>query len=256
MPNYRSYVICTSPRSGSTLLCKLLADSGVAGNPDSWFHKPSLSAWIDHYDLAIDSSHSEQAALKAVFNAAINAGTSGRGLFGLRMQRHSFEFFCQKLCLLYPNTSSDLQRFESAFGPTLFVHLTRRSKIEQAVSYVIASQSGLWHRAIDGSELERLSPPKEPVYDVYEIREKVAELTVYDREWEHWFATENINPLQITYESLADDPIEVLRQILGALGLSTDAANKVSIAVAKLANAKNKVWVARYQSDNPGRGST
>lgn len=41
-PDYRAYVICTSPRSGSTLLCKLLAATGQAGKPKSYFHKPDL----------------------------------------------------------------------------------------------------------------------------------------------------------------------------------------------------------------------
>ena len=43
MAKYESYVLCTSPRSGSTLLCKLLAATGVAGNPDSYFHRPAVS---------------------------------------------------------------------------------------------------------------------------------------------------------------------------------------------------------------------
>ena len=34
MANFDSYVICTSPRSGSTLLCQLLAATGVAGDRD------------------------------------------------------------------------------------------------------------------------------------------------------------------------------------------------------------------------------
>ncbi|MBT6203829.1 MAG: sulfotransferase, partial [Rhodospirillaceae bacterium] len=43
MARYQSYVICTSPRSGSTLLCSLLAATGLAGNPCSHFHDPSIS---------------------------------------------------------------------------------------------------------------------------------------------------------------------------------------------------------------------
>jgi len=29
----RAYVVCATPRSGSTLLCEMLADSGIAGRP-------------------------------------------------------------------------------------------------------------------------------------------------------------------------------------------------------------------------------
>ena len=34
-----SYLICTTPRSGSTLLCELLADTGIAGRPDEYFQQ-------------------------------------------------------------------------------------------------------------------------------------------------------------------------------------------------------------------------
>ncbi|MEM7269766.1 MAG: Stf0 family sulfotransferase, partial [Pseudomonadota bacterium] len=50
MAAYASYVICTSPRSGSTLLCSLLKASGVAGAPESLFHEPSVEAWRAYHD--------------------------------------------------------------------------------------------------------------------------------------------------------------------------------------------------------------
>jgi LPS sulfotransferase NodH len=33
----RSYVVCATPRSGSTLLCRTLAELGVAGVPEEYF---------------------------------------------------------------------------------------------------------------------------------------------------------------------------------------------------------------------------
>jgi LPS sulfotransferase NodH len=32
-----SYLVCASQRSGTTLLCRALADTGVAGRPDEYF---------------------------------------------------------------------------------------------------------------------------------------------------------------------------------------------------------------------------
>ena len=153
MAKYDSYIICTSPRSGSTLLCKLLAATGVAGNPDSYFHRPSISDWLADLGLTRKRSVPERELLEAIFRAAIAKGTLGTGIFGLRLQRHSFDFFTEKLAVLYPEHSNDVERFQAAFGRTLFVHLTRRDKVAQAVSYVKAQQTGLWHAAPDGTEL-------------------------------------------------------------------------------------------------------
>ncbi len=249
MSKYDSYVICTSPRSGSTLLCKLLAATGIAGNPGSHFHSLSLSDWLSYYDLAPEASVSERDVLDAIFQAAIAKGSLETGTFGLRLQRHSFDFFVQKLAVLHSGLSSDSQRFRAAFGRTSFIHLTRRDKVEQAVSYVKAHQTGLWHVAPDGTELERLSPPIELIYDGNDIRARFEEVAAYDRDWERWFATEDIDPLRITYDALSAHPIETLSQILDHLGLDIEAASGVEPGVAKLADETSQDWVARFRSE-------
>ena len=33
----RSYLVCSTPRSGSALVCQALAQSGVAGRPEEYF---------------------------------------------------------------------------------------------------------------------------------------------------------------------------------------------------------------------------
>ena len=101
MTNYRSYVICTTPRSGSTLLCQLLASTGKSGNPDSWFHQPSVSSWIK-YHLNVSSEHfaTKREALATVLQAAIERGTNETGLFGLRLQRERVDFLMQQLAVL------------------------------------------------------------------------------------------------------------------------------------------------------------
>ncbi|MEM8593108.1 MAG: Stf0 family sulfotransferase, partial [Pseudomonadota bacterium] len=106
----QSYIICTTPRSGSTFLCGLLEATGRAGHPDSHFHEPSLNGWLRAYDLDRDRFASEDAAFRAVFDRAVTRGTSRKGLFGLRLQRDSFDFFMAVLARLYPGGSCDAER--------------------------------------------------------------------------------------------------------------------------------------------------
>ncbi|MCM2291510.1 Stf0 sulfotransferase family protein [Allorhizobium sp. BGMRC 0089] len=249
MAPFTSYIICTSPRSGSTLLCKMLSDTGVAGHPNSYFHRPSLEAWMS--DLGVDSSShsSDRDRLETIFRAAIRAGSRETGMFGLRLQRHSFDFFMEQLALLYPQPQSDLARLQAAFGPVLFIHLTRLDKVEQAVSYVKAEQSGLWHKAADGSELERLAPPADPVYNGQEVAACHTRFTNFDRQWRLWFDAQAITPLHLTYEALAADPVGTLRFILERLGLDPAHAEKVTPGVAKLADAASAVWVERFRRE-------
>ena len=100
MARFDSFIICTSPRSGSTLLCRSLAETGLSGAPGSHFHEPSLAAWAAHYEIEGRATEDETRA--AVFAAAMAKGRGGTDVFGLRLQRHSFAYFVEQLGLMYP----------------------------------------------------------------------------------------------------------------------------------------------------------
>ena len=251
---FASYVICTSPRSGSTLLCGLLAATGIAGRPGSHFHEPSLDRWLDAYGLADRSFASRDDALRTVFDAARERGTGDTGLFGLRMQRGSFGYFIDALAVLQPDQPSDAAWIEAEFGRTLFVHLSRSDKLDQAISRVRAEQTGLWHRNADGTELERLAPPAKPRYDPGTIARHVAALTAMDAAWNAWFASEGIEPLRVIYDELSDDPRAALAHVLDALGLDPQRAVQVTLPTAKLADAISDEWRTRFLNERQERG--
>lgn len=246
---YKSYIICTSPRSGSTLLCKLLGATKKAGAPDSHFHTPSLATWLKTYKLDNKAFASELDTLQAIFAAALQRGTADTGMFGLRMQRGSFKFFMQQLANLYPDETNDVARIEAAFGKTLFIHLTRPDKLDQAISLVKATQTGLWHQAADGSELQRLSAPQEPFYDSAEIARQIAELSALELEWLNWFEQEDLHPLQISYDELSSNPAGKLEAVLDALGLDRDFSRGIKPPVKKLADSTNLDWADRYRGE-------
>lgn len=249
MSEFVSYVICTSPRSGSTLLCKLLAATGVAGNPASYFHGSSVDDWLDELGLTPDRSASEANVLRMAFGEAARRGCNGTGVFGLRQQQQFFQPLREKLAVVCPGERTDRARLESLFGPILFIHLSRADKLAQAVSYLKAEQTGLWHVAANGSELERLAPHREPLYDFDAVKTCVEMMTAYDRKWEEWFRTEAIEPLRISYDELSADPAGTLRHVLRRLGLNGAAADGVEPGVRKLADSTNQDWMARYRRD-------
>ncbi len=243
---HQSFILCTSPRSGSTLLCRMLAGTGQCGQPDSYFHAPSLKAWLEDYDLAGHRYATRPEALRAVFDAAIAEGCGGTGCFGLRIQQHSFAFFLEQLALLFPTPAQVSERIEAAFGPTRYVWLARRDKLAQAVSYVKAQQSGLWHKAPDGTELERLSPPRRPVFDRDAITRQIAAFEQADAAWAAWFEAVGVDPLCISYDALAAAPRAVLAEVLTFLGKDPALAAKAEIPVARLADQQSRDWARRF----------
>lgn len=244
----KAYILCTAPRSGSTLLCRMLTETGVAGRPASYFHEPCVADWAARLDLAPGNDADDRALQVSVLRAAQDKGRNGAGPFGLRLQRHSFPYFMERLEDIFPDERTDTERLRRAFGATAFIYLTRADKVEQAVSYAKARQSGLWHVAPDGTEQERLAPRAEPVYDAAEIAEQVETFAQYDRDWESWFAGQGLEPLRIGYEDLSADPQQMLRRTLEVLGLDGRAADGIGPGVGKLADDVSRDWVARFKA--------
>lgn len=251
-----AYILCTAPRSGSTLLCRMLGATGLAGAPDSYFHGPIPRDWAEGMGVDPGTYPTDDALLKQVFAAALAEGCGETGMFGLRQQAHSLDPFCAALARFRPKAATDRARIEAVFGRTAFIHLRRADKVAQAVSWVRAEQSGLWHAAPDGTELERLSPPRVPEYDADLLRARVACLQGYEARWAEWFAAEGIAPLRLSYEELAADPRGVLAQVLGWLGCDPAAAQQVSPGTKRLADAKSAAWVARFRSETAARGGS
>ncbi len=225
------------------MLCRLLRDTGIAGRPGSHFHTPSLADWRDEHDLPPD------APLGDIFTAAVKTGRGGTPIFGLRLQRHSFGFFMARLAELNPQAPDDGARFQAAFGTTRFVYLKRADKIAQAISYVKAQQSGLWHAGTDGREIERLSPPATPEYDGPAIWQSYQQMLTYDRDWETWFTETGIAPLRLDYDDLALHPAETLGAVLGVLDLGPGAADAVQPDTVRLSDALSQDWATRFRRD-------
>lgn len=163
--NFGSYVICTSPRSGSTVLCKLLAATRVVGNPGSLFHKQPIYAWLKYYKLETSAFPSRKATLDAFFDAAKARGRGEKDVFGLRFQRGSFAFFMDQLDFLYPDRQTDVERIKAAFGRTQFIHLTREDKLDQAISCIRAARTSekTWSGHLIHRGIANFSTPSRPL---------------------------------------------------------------------------------------------
>ena len=246
---FDGYIICGTPRTGSTLLCKLLASTKTAGNPHSFYRRQDVSEWAEDWNLPDRDTMSELEFNVAYLDAAITAGKGGTGIFGLRLMRENLDELSAILGQIFPRLPSDEARFEKAFGHVLYIHLSRENKLAQAVSLVKAEQTGLWHIAPDGTEIERVAPAKEPHYDFGRIKRELTALKAYDAAWNIWFAEQRIIPLRVGYERLSSNPAAALQGICEALGVQAPNAEDVSPGVAKLSDQTSLDWMRRYHLD-------
>jgi LPS sulfotransferase NodH len=244
---YRSLILCATPRSGTTLLCDLLSGTGAAGLPASYFREQDLGKWAARLGVPPGESIDHD---RAYVDAVLRRGTGDTGVFALRLMWNSVPGLMARLDRLHPGLASDGARMEAAFGPPLYVHVSRTDKVAQAVSRLRAEQTGLWHQNADGSERERTAPEERATYDRDRLAEFIEEVEDAEAAWHGWFAANGIAPLELTYEDLAADPLGRLAGLLRAFGADPATTFKAEVRTAKLADDETRAWIARYRKES------
>ncbi|HWU99519.1 MAG TPA: Stf0 family sulfotransferase [Devosia sp.] len=238
-----SYIICATPRSGSTLLCDLLAQTGAAGHPDSFYRRESRDDFVREFGIACGDGVDFD---RRFLDAAIRAGAGETGMFGLRLMWPSMPELQQTLGGLFPEAPTDAARLAAAFGAPLYIHLQRTDRVAQAISRSKAEQSGLWHRHADGSVREQVNSYRAPQYDRAGIDRALAEVEEHEAAWHDWFAANAIGPLELTYEELSAEPAATLARVLFTLGRDPALASDIRTKSGRLADAESRAWAERY----------
>src|SRR3954451_787381 len=265
-----SYLVCATPRSGSTLLCHLLDQTGLAGHPEEYFedlrHSRRPRPPHEYFAPPRHPNIIERLAFREMPDGterrphplwtpetydqylawAIERGTTPNGVFGA------------KLMWGYLGDFADLLRgidgmaglrvpvlLDRAFPGLRYIQITREDKIRQAVSLWRAVQTQAWRRDAGAGDGARA----EPVFSFRAINYLVRELTAHDASWDAYFLGLGQEPLKLTYEELAEAHEPVIRRVLEHLGLEAPAElgfdrPRLTIQADELSES----WVARVHA--------
>ncbi len=230
-----SYLLCGTPRTGSTLLCGLLASTGVAGRPASYFREPDEQAWAARLGVAVAGDGSFE--YPAFARAVRTAGSTPNGVFAGRVMWGTMHRIVDGLGRAAGRR--DLDVLGDAFGPLHLVHLRRGDVVGQAVSWARAEQTGYWQ---DG---DRSSVP--PRYDPGLIEHLVRTVGEHEAAWRGWFAAQGVEPLPVAYEDVIADPRRAVQAILGHLGVGMPPDWRPVPRQHRQADAVSADWVRRYR---------
>ncbi|MEM9931540.1 MAG: Stf0 family sulfotransferase, partial [Bacteroidota bacterium] len=188
----RSCRIWFTPRTGSTLLSKLLADTGVAGRPEELFNYPlggtlQAATKTDNYE-----------ALRA---SLWQRGCSDNGMMSVKYGIYTShdEALLQELADLRGLPLPSLGQRE-AFWADIFpnpkhIYLTRRNKIRQAVSWWKAIKDEQWHLQPGDDRKALPADFYEKEYDFAALSHLFCEAAIRECAQEAYFAAEGIVPL-------------------------------------------------------------
>jgi trehalose 2-sulfotransferase len=264
-----SYLVCATPRSGSTLLCHELNRTGVAGHPEEYFEALRKSGLPrrphEYFEPERHANIVERLAFREMPDDAgatpsplwhpdtydqylawaLREGTTANGVFGAKLMWGYLGDFAQLLRGIEGMNGRPLpELLGRAFPGLRYVQITRQDKVRQAVSLWKAVQTQSWKREA-GEEVKR---DVELVFSFRAINYLVRLLTAHDASWDAYFLGLGYEPLKLTYEELAEDTEGVVRRALEFLGIPVPADLEPSAPrLSVQADETSELWVRRVE---------
>lgn len=236
MQPHISYLICATNRSGSSLLCEALKNTGIAGQPEEYFWRNDEPFWKERWGV---SSYADYVA------GAIAEGTSPNGVFGAKIMWGYFDDVVGKLHSIPGYEGLPTAELLSTIFPNLrYIWITRRDKVRQAVSFEKAIQSNIWAMTNETSP-----SPGELHFDVARIDALVQVIESHEAAWQHYFAANGITPFKVIYEELVAAYEQTARQILHELSIPVPQSFQFAPRrLRQQADALSEEWVQRYHA--------
>lgn len=244
--------IASVERTGSTLLCSVLRQTGVAGHPMEHLNIRSVNFdrfREEHHLPRIRASYLPMAALRRLSGRnswrdlssfshrswrrylleTAAANTTPNGVFGIKMHWDQYHRHMLEMGL-------DVGLWRA---PVRWVRMTRDDEVRQAVSFVRAAQTMSWN--------SNMTAVAEPVYDPSAIRTAIERITSENREWDRHLEGLGVEPLRITFEQLIADRERTVRGVLAHCGAETDVIPDPGTR--PQSDAINDEWVARFAAE-------
>jgi LPS sulfotransferase NodH len=218
----KKVVICSTPRSGSYLLCRHMINAGL-GIPHEYFNPIVIRQIAPRLGFAAEIAEmkwhsrgrrdslllrkSERVAERAFLTRYVSALMAMRTQGGVFASKIHYRDFVRVL---------DNSVGHRLFDDAVFVYLYREDLLRQAVSERFAQLTGRW-----GIDDTVTTPPaaNPDFFDVAGIDWALVDLANQERGWRVFMARNGVSPLSISYERLCEDPFAFVVAIARRLGV-------------------------------------
>ena len=238
-----SYIVCATPRCGSSLLDEALKNTGMAGNPDEYFLPQNRRIWQRTWNTPTFSEYLAE---------VLNRGTSPNGVFGMKVMWGYFGRFARQIQHLPGNHNQTTHSaLTSVFPELAYIWITRRDKVRQAVSHSKARQTNIWAVTDESIPLK----VRKPIFSFQQIDFIVRQLEAHDAAWQRYFAAHGIHPYTVVYEDFVDHYEETALNIMRYLNISLPEQLQFSPRhLQKQADQESEEWVQRYHNLQKRKG--
>ncbi len=207
----RKLVICSSPRTGSYLLCEAMRRLGI-GVPHEYFNPPTMRVLARRWGLAYPQRVKPPAwwrigrarnlsALEA-YLAALAAKRTRNGVFAAKLQHWQYE-------RLLDNPAGG-----RLLDGARFIHLYREDLLGQAISLRLAEGTGKW--GVDGVATTSQKGARNPL-DIAALDRAIETVRAEEEGWARFFARAGRPDASLSYEAMRADPLGTARRLAGDL---------------------------------------
>ena len=218
------YAICSTNRTGSSLLCELLMNSGLAGYPADFTNALHLEHFLP--DCKAHRPMTKKSMVELIGKYSAN------GIFGIKLPYASYKKEIERSTLLnlFPETPK-------------FIYITREDKLKQAISALKAVGERKYYSFQEVENKTKESYSKKNI-DFY-----LNNIKDQESEWERYFSRTNSNPLRISYEELETDQTNTLTKVLEFLDVNVTKFVPSKTKLKKQSNDVNLEWEKKYKSE-------
>lgn len=279
----RSYIVCATPRSGSTLVCHALEETGVAGRPEEYFEALRHSGRPrrpEEYFLGVEDQSIRdhlgersvgsdpqprsplwsRAAYDRYLQWAFEAGTTDNGVFGAKLMWGYFGEFVSLLRNIPAYRDVPLAELLPTVFPDLtFVRVVRANKVRQAVSLWKAVQTATWREDQANAGAVSVEDDGAPPYRSFieehrpqlrfhyrAIDHLLEQLLLEEASWDAFFEHSGIKPILVLYENFAADYETSTLNLLERLDLTCDENFEFEPRMKRQSDKINDDWTKRY----------
>jgi LPS sulfotransferase NodH len=277
----RSYLICATPRCGSTLLCELLTLTGVAGQPNEWLLPIAEALARESFDIDVCFDHPRY--LDELKSKAVSAN----GVFSAKVMWPQMEQLLAGSLPWLARAPLTPPWNAGIFPGVKYVYISRDDEVRQAISFLLARRTGHWQRLTteplgqpsaawmsaalrQGGDTRSffLTQEAAPRWSTEEIcrdldnpprrAEIISEINLHRKmirehksAWLDFFQRETMYPLNISYEELISDPRATINHVLDFLDLSVGTLTSLlGSRLRPLSDERNSLLARAYDADS------
>lgn len=267
-----SYLICATPRSGSTLLCEALTNTGIAGHPKEYFEALKDTGlprrpreYFETYEnseiaeLLGDYSRLDEDSVQPVIwcdssyadylTRVFEEDTTPNGVFGAKVMWGYFDDFIHNLRQIPGYREMAVPELLLKVFPDIhYILVTRCDKVRQAVSLWKAIQTWTWKTEDSEQPTGKSSSPAHKlVFHFAAIDHLVQQIVAHEASWQQYFQECSIQPFTVVYEELTAAYEATTFKVLQYLNIPIpENLELAERRMKKQADALSEEWVQRY----------